>query len=118
MGNPEVFAGLPILDSELWAFERRPPRYTPNMNLNLDPATEQRIQREIDLGHYREPAEVIARAVELLEAEEDWLLRNKEAIQAHLEESFAQAERGDTYTADETRKLLDQDRQARVNSTR
>ena len=32
--------------------------------------TEQRIQREIDLGHYREPAEVMNRALDLLEAED------------------------------------------------
>jgi len=35
-----------------------PRRYTFSMTLTLDPATEQRIQREIERGHYREPAEV------------------------------------------------------------
>ena len=64
------------------------------MNLTLDPATEHRIQREIDLGHYRDPAEVIARAVSLLEAEENWLLENKDALNQRLEESMAQIERG------------------------
>jgi len=39
------------------------------MTLTLDPMTEQRIQREIELGHYREPAEVVAHAVALLDAE-------------------------------------------------
>ena len=39
------------------------------MTLTLDPRTEQRIQREIELGHYREPAEVVAHAVSLLDAE-------------------------------------------------
>ncbi|WP_213804362.1 hypothetical protein [Granulicella sp. dw_53] len=48
------------------------------MNLALDPATEKRIQRLIDLGSYSDAAEVVARAVFLLEAEEDWLPRNKE----------------------------------------
>jgi Arc/MetJ-type ribon-helix-helix transcriptional regulator len=64
------------------------------MNLTLDPVTEQRIQREIDLGHYRDPAEVIARAISLLEAEENWLLENKDALNQRLEESMAQIERG------------------------
>ena len=36
------------------------------MTVTLDAATEKQIQREIDLGHYREPSEVIARAVDLL----------------------------------------------------
>jgi Arc/MetJ-type ribon-helix-helix transcriptional regulator len=43
------------------------------MILTLDPATEQRIQREMERGHYREPAEVIAHALNLLQAEEEWL---------------------------------------------
>ena len=30
------------------------------MTLTLDPQFEKRIQREIDLGHYGDPAEVIA----------------------------------------------------------
>lgn len=72
------------------------------MNLNLDPATEQRIQR--DLGHYTKPAEVIARAVALLEAEENCLLQNKSAINQRLEESMAQIERGEGIPGD---KLLD-----------
>ncbi len=88
------------------------------MNLILDPATEQRIQREIDLGHYRDPAEVIAHAVSLLEAEEQWLLHNKAAINERLDESMAQAERGEVYTPEEARHLLDQDRKARASHAR
>jgi hypothetical protein len=45
-------------------------------------------------------------ALDLLAAEEDWLHLNKKAIQQHLEESFAQAERGETYTPEEARKML------------
>ena len=83
------------------------------MNLILDPATEQRIQREIDLGHYREAAEVIARAVALLEAEQNWLLQNKDAINQRLEESMAQAARGETCTPEEVRRILADRRAAR-----
>jgi len=36
------------------------------MTLTLDAATEKRIQREIDLGHYADEAEVVAHAVTLL----------------------------------------------------
>ena len=39
------------------------------MTLTLDSTTEQRIQREIELGHYREPAEVVAHAVALLDTD-------------------------------------------------
>ena len=84
------------------------------MDLHLDAQSEQRIQREIDLGHYREPSEVIAHALTLLEAQEDWLQRNKEAINERLEESFAQAERGELHTPEEARALLTQDREERA----
>jgi Arc/MetJ-type ribon-helix-helix transcriptional regulator len=39
------------------------------MTLTLDAATEKRIQREIDLGHYANPAEVVAHAVARLVGE-------------------------------------------------
>jgi hypothetical protein len=39
------------------------------MTLTLDPTTEKRIQREIDLGHYTAPEEVIAHALALLTGE-------------------------------------------------
>jgi len=55
-------------------------RYTPLMNLTLDPPTEQRIQRELARGPYREPSELINHALDLFDAQEDWLLRNRDAI--------------------------------------
>jgi Arc/MetJ-type ribon-helix-helix transcriptional regulator len=39
------------------------------MTLTLDAATEKRIQREIDLGHYTNPAEVVAHAVAVLDGQ-------------------------------------------------
>lgn len=38
--------------------------------------------------------------------QEDWLLRNKEAINADLDESFAQAARGEGYSTEDARALL------------
>ncbi len=86
------------------------------MSLALDPATEARIQREFDRGRYREPSEVIARALDLLEAEEaaeDWLIRNREAINQRLDISFAQSERGESFSPEEARTLLAERRTAR-----
>jgi Arc/MetJ-type ribon-helix-helix transcriptional regulator len=40
------------------------------MNLILDSTSEQRIQREIDRGHYHEPSQVVAHALALLEERE------------------------------------------------
>lgn len=55
------------------------------MTLTLDPVTEQRIQREIELGPYRAPAEVIAHALDLLAVERKVILVNR---QKALEDSF------------------------------
>ena len=54
------------------------------------------------------------RSLNSAEAEpEDWLVRNKEAINADLDESFAQAARGESYTPEESRALLAQHRASR-----
>jgi len=41
------------------------------MVVALDSATEKRIQRQIDLGRYREPAEVVADALALLDEQRE-----------------------------------------------
>jgi hypothetical protein len=56
------------------------------------------------------------RALDLLESQENWPLRNKEAIHGRLQASMAQAARGKTYTPEQARALLDQDRQERASS--
>ena len=76
------------------------------MNLALDVETEQRIQREIDRGHYREPVEVISHALDLLQAEEDWLLHHREQINLRLAQSISQADEGNTLTPEKARQLL------------
>ena len=85
------------------------------MSLALDPATEQRIQRQLERGAYSAPTEVVNRALDLLEAQEvatDWLLRNRSAIQADLDESFAEEARGESYSPEEARAMLTQRRVA------
>jgi Arc/MetJ-type ribon-helix-helix transcriptional regulator len=79
------------------------------MSLALDPATEARIQREIDRGRFREPSELLAHALDLLETEtaaRDWLLRNRDALNQRLDLSFAQSERGESYSPEQARTLL------------
>jgi len=83
------------------------------MAIILDAATEERIQRQLDRGVFREPAELLAHALDLLEEErsaEDWLDRNMGAINADLDESFAQAARGETYSLEEAESRLAQRR--------
>ena len=87
------------------------------MAITLDPAIEQRIQRQIDRGAFREPVELLAHALDLVEAEaveQDWLLLNKETINADLDRTFAQAERGEGHSPEESRALLAQHRASRA----
>jgi Arc/MetJ-type ribon-helix-helix transcriptional regulator len=72
------------------------------MVITLDATTEQRIQRQIDRGAFREPVELLAHALDLVEAEAEFDARHR-ALLARLAESCAQADRGEGYTEEELR---------------
>jgi len=87
------------------------------MAITLDAATEERIQRQLDRGVFREPAELLAHALDLLEEErsaEDWLDRNMDAINADLEETMAQAARGEGFSPEESLADLARHRASRI----
>jgi Arc/MetJ-type ribon-helix-helix transcriptional regulator len=91
------------------------------MTLTLDAATEQLLQQELAAGRFREPSELIAHALDLVKAERDtsdamndWLIRNKDAINRGLDESFAAKERGESYSPEEAETILAQRRAART----
>jgi Arc/MetJ-type ribon-helix-helix transcriptional regulator len=87
------------------------------MAITLDAATEERIQRQLDRGAFREPAELLAHALDLLEEErsaEDWLDRNMDAINADLEETMAQAARGEGFSPEESLADLARHRASRI----
>jgi len=86
------------------------------MAITLDPATEQRIQRELERGHYNSPAEVIAQALDLLEAEQEWLQIGKSALNQRLEQSMAQIDRGEGIPGDQLLHVLAERRQAQKRS--
>ncbi len=84
------------------------------MTVTLDPAAEQLLQRELARGVYENPAEIIAHALDVIATEEDWLLRNKEAISADLDESFAESARGEGYSLEEIKAFLAEKRISRA----
>jgi Arc/MetJ-type ribon-helix-helix transcriptional regulator len=88
------------------------------MAITLDPATEQRIQRELDRGHYASPAEVIAQALDLLEAEQEWLEISKSALNQRLEQSMAQIDRGEGIPGGHLLQVLAERRQAQPEVSR
>lgn len=76
------------------------------MTLTLDPQLEQRIQREIDLGHYGDPTEVIAHALSLLEAEQKLQEEERNELDARLQRSITSARRGELFTPEQARQIL------------
>ena len=76
------------------------------MSLILDSATEKRIQRKTELGQFREPAEVIARALDLLDEDREWSNDEMSELDRHLATSMAAAERGELYTPEQARRIL------------
>lgn len=57
---------------------------------------------------------MVNRALDLLESQESWIARNRDAIRERLEHSWAQAECGEVYTPEEARRLLDEDHTRRT----
>jgi Arc/MetJ-type ribon-helix-helix transcriptional regulator len=73
------------------------------MSLTLDPATEARIQRQLDRGAYTAPEDVINHALDLLEQSDDDLTAHRAQIVSTLEQSIAQADRGEGFTEEQLR---------------
>lgn len=85
------------------------------MQVTLDPETEQILQHELEQGHFDTPEQALAQAVRLLamQNQDDWLLQNREVVQAALEESFAAEAGGESYTPEEVEAMLNQRRAER-----
>ncbi|MBZ5608485.1 MAG: hypothetical protein LAP38_09520 [Acidobacteriia bacterium] len=65
------------------------------MNINLTPEDKKLIEKRLQSGTFAGAEEVIHRALESLEAEEDWLQENRAAISSNIERGLAQPERGE-----------------------
>ncbi len=82
------------------------------MILEIKPAQQQVIDRAARSG--MSPEEVLDQAFAVIQEQyrnEEWMLANREAIAAQVEEGFTQAERGELVDADEAVRIL-QDRRA------
>jgi antitoxin ParD1/3/4 len=72
------------------------------MTIKLRPEDEQLIQKRLESGAFATPEEVIHRALESLQADEDWLHENRAAIHDKIERAFGQFERGEGLTPEES----------------
>ena len=73
------------------------------MTITLRPEQEKAIAQAIESGAYRNPDEVIARALEALRAQDEWLSGQKDAIAEKIDRAFGQFERGEFLSSDESR---------------
>ena len=73
------------------------------MTITLRPEHEELVARAMSTGAYKTPEEVIARALELLSSQNEWVQNQDEEINAKIELEFEQFGRGEFFTAEESR---------------
>lgn len=73
------------------------------MTINLTPEGQKLVEKRLKSGVCGSAEEVIHRALESLEAEDDWLEQNRASIREKIERGLAQFEHGQGLTAEEAR---------------
>src|ERR1039458_10239498 len=97
--------------------ERTAPRERTPMTIDLKPEQQRVIDLAVRSGAYRNPGEVLDQAFEIIRGQldlEDWMFEQREAIAAHVEKGFAQAERGESIDGDAAVEMLRQRRAERL----
>ena len=87
------------------------------MTVELKPEQQRVIDLAIQSGAYRDPAEVLDQALEMLREQlhrEDWLAGQREAVAAKVAKGFAQAERGELTDGEAAVEILRQRRDQRT----
>jgi putative addiction module CopG family antidote len=72
------------------------------MTITLRPENEKLIAQAMQTGAYQSPDEVIERALQMLHSEEEWLDCHKSEITEKIERAFAQFDRGEFLSAEES----------------
>jgi Arc/MetJ-type ribon-helix-helix transcriptional regulator len=76
------------------------------MQLNLPPDLEMLIKKRLSSGGYTDAEDVLRRALEAQDAEESWTDEERQAISAHIEEGYLQAERGELIDGAQARREI------------
>src|SRR5260370_6474925 len=91
------------------------------MVIDLKPEQQRVIDLAVGSGAYQNPDEVLDQAFEIIREQldlEDWMLEQREAVAAHIEKGFAQAERGELIDGDAAVAMLRQRRAERIEPQR
>jgi hypothetical protein len=74
------------------------------MQLNVPLDIETLINRRLSSGGYESVEDVLRRALEAQDAEESWTDEERQALSAHVEEGYRQAERGELIDGSQARR--------------
>jgi len=88
------------------------------MTINLRPEHEKLVTQAIETGAYRNPDEVVGRALEILHAEDERLHSHKDEIAEKIERAFGQFERGEFLSAEESRAEMERRKAAWLTEQR
>ena len=81
------------------------------MTIDLEPEQRRVIDLAVRSGVYQNPGEVLDQAFEIIREQldlEDWMFEEREAVAAHIEKGFAQADRGERVDGDAAVEMLRQ----------
>jgi antitoxin ParD1/3/4 len=76
------------------------------MQLNVPPDLETLINRRLASGAYENAEDVLRRALEAQDAVETWTDEERQALSAHIEEGYLQAERGELIDGAQARREI------------
>jgi len=85
--------------------------------IDLKPEQQRVIDLAVQSGAYQNPGEVLDQAFEIIREQlqlEDWMVEQREAVSAHIEAGFAQAQRGELIDGDAAVEMLRQRRAGRL----
>jgi len=77
------------------------------MQLTVPPDLESLINKRLSSGAYANAEDVLRRALEAQDAEESWTDEERQALSAHIEEGYLQAERGELIEAAQARREVE-----------
>ena len=76
------------------------------MQITIPPDLEALVQKRLASGAFANAEDVFRRALEAQDAEESWTEEERRALMAHIEEGFAQAERGELIDGDQAQQEI------------
>lgn len=71
------------------------------MTIHLTDDLQALIERDVERGPYQTADEFVARAIQMLHEQEEWLAENRGEIAAKIQHGYAQAERGELIDGEE-----------------